>query len=87
MFFPLFCYYLGRNIGRARGASEMSERVGLEMFDSVEEVQDRLYESRQRIPSQAEVERSIIALAKTSAGKPNAEVFDVMVEEVRDSAE
>ncbi len=80
LFFALFCYYLGRAAGRARGRSEVSELIGLDMFGSVEEAQDRLYESRQRHATRGEVEQSIIALS--AAAKDGAEaVPDVAVEE------
>jgi hypothetical protein len=83
LFFSLFCYYLGRETGRSRGRKEMSDRVGLEMFDNAEEAADRLYESRQRLATRAEVEQSITAMAKANK-QPSAattpEILDVMVE-------
>ncbi len=88
LFFSLFCYYMGRGAGRARGRSEISDRVGLDLFDSVEEAADRLYESRQRFATRGEVEKSIVSLAAAaksgSAADVDAatEVLDVAVEEV-----
>ena len=64
LFFSLFCYYLGKKTGFSIGRSNMSDLIGLEMFDSVEDAQDRLYESRQRLSSREEVIKSIAGLAK-----------------------
>ena len=95
LFFSLFCYYLGRNIGYERGRRELSELIGLEAFDDIEDAQDRLYESRQRYLSRDDVVLSITNMAKgrpppppkgfsEKGGKASSasDVLDVMVEEV-----
>lgn len=93
LFFSLFCYYMGRNVGFERGRREISELIGLDAFDSIEDAQDRLYESRQRYLAHDEVVLSISNMAKgrpppptrfaaESRAKGNAasDVLDVMVE-------
>ena len=95
LFFSLFCYYLGRNTGHEKGRRELSELIGLEAFDDIEDAQDRLYESRQRYVSREDVVLSITNMAKghppppakgfsEKRGKANpaSDVLDVMVEEV-----
>ena len=95
LFFPLFCYYLGKRAGDDRGRADVRELIGLEMFDSMEDAQDRLYESRLRFKRHDEVVESITALASEEDGKRsggtgvhgrknrNTEILDVTVEEIR----
>lgn len=64
LFFSLFCYYLGKKTGFSQGRSHMSDMIGLDQFDSIEEAQDRLYESRQRLPGREDVVKAIGGLAK-----------------------
>ncbi len=64
LFFPLFCFYLGRRIGHQSGARDMREQIGLDIFDNLEEAQDRLYESRLRFPSPTAVSESIMELSR-----------------------
>lgn len=70
LFFPLFCYYLGKGIGRRQGRQAVTELVGLDSFDNIEDAQDRLFESRMRFPRREEVIESIGALSK-AADKAN----------------
>ncbi len=67
LFFPLFCFYLGRRIGYRSGERDMGDKIGLEMFDNLEEAQDRLYESRLRFPSPTGVGESIVALSRQAS--------------------
>ncbi len=67
LFFPLFCYYMGRRLGSRSGEQHQRELFGLDLFDSPEEVQDRLYESRLRFPSPVSVSDSIVELSRSAS--------------------
>jgi hypothetical protein len=98
LFFPLFCYYLGKNRGTESGRRSVTELVGLDTFDSIEDAQDRLYESRLRFPTRELVSASIISLSRerNAGGDPededdiaprrrfrhDSEVLDVVVEDL-----
>lgn len=62
--FSLFCYYMGKRSGWTSGRKELSDFVGLDTPDDVEDVQDRLFESRLRFPVRSDVVASIAALAR-----------------------
>lgn len=64
VFFVAFCYYLGKRVGVNQGQRQIRELVGMDSTESVEEAQDRLFESRMRFLSRAEVVESIGTLAK-----------------------
>jgi len=62
--YALFCYYLGKRVGVFRGKKQISELVGLDTADSIEDAQDRLFESRMRLLSRSAVVESIGRMAK-----------------------
>lgn len=64
VFFAGFCYYLGKRIGRHDGQRYVRELVGMESGETVEEAQDRLFESRMRFATRSEVVDSIAEMAK-----------------------
>lgn len=88
--YVLFCYYLGRRIGRVQGRKSISDLVGLDSPNEIEDAQDRLFESRMRYPLRADVVKSIGEMAKAreaerrdedrvAAGRPpGAEDVDVV---------
>lgn len=67
LFFSGFCYYLGRNLGWKAGRRNLSELIGMETPESLEDTQDRLFESRMRFPHRGDVVKSIGELAKAEA--------------------
>jgi hypothetical protein len=64
IFFSLFCYFFGQSTGWTQGSDHMAEMMGIESPNAVEEMQDRLLESGMRLPSRAEVVKSISELAR-----------------------
>ena len=64
VFFGLFCYYLGKRVGTELGRKHISDLVGLDSPDNIEDAQDRLFESRMRYPVRADVVKSIGEMAK-----------------------
>lgn len=70
-FMALYCYSIGKRIGFFRGRTHFNDMMGIEGRESIEEIQDRLLESRMRHPSRVEVVKSIGELAKR--GKTNPE--------------
>lgn len=93
LFFSLFCYYLGKNIGMEKGRRGIADLMGLDAANSIEEAQDRLFESRMRLPGRNQVVESITtlsAVARQSTGigaviddaGGDDEIMDVAVEEL-----
>ena len=91
LFFPIFCYYQGKILGLEKGRRNVTDLIGLDDFDNMEDAQDRLYESRLRHPRRESVVQSIKDLS--AGGKPaggeggrgnsrKSEVMEVAVEEV-----
>lgn len=66
VFFSIFCYYTGKRIGAENGRRSISDLMGLGSAKSMEEAQDRLFESRLRLPSRNEVVESIAVLSSGS---------------------
>ncbi|MDR3077283.1 MAG: hypothetical protein LBV15_00790 [Planctomycetota bacterium] len=64
LFFPIFCYFLGKRTGWDAGRDHLSELLGVESRVGLEEAQDRLFESGMRFASRAEVVKSITDLVK-----------------------
>lgn len=98
LFFSLFCYYLGKNIGVEQGRRAITDLMGLGTGSSIEEAQDRLFESHMRLPGRSQVAESISAHSAAARRKngpagsgpnglrndgiENAEILDVAVEEL-----
>lgn len=88
----MFCYHLGKRVGREQGKLHIRELVGMETMETIEDAQDRLFESRMRLPSQTEVVESIGRMARAREAARRAEelqavgrepeVDDVTVESV-----
>lgn len=64
LLFSGFCYYAGKRLGWRAGRKHISELVGIDTPDRMEEVQDRLFESNMRLPARAQVVNSIGEMAK-----------------------
>lgn len=64
VFLAFFCYYLGKGVGEQRGRQQFRDLMGMDSSESIEDAQDRLFESRMRLPCRSEVVLSIGNLAK-----------------------
>ncbi|MDR0362251.1 MAG: hypothetical protein LBJ46_06145 [Planctomycetota bacterium] len=70
IFLALYCYGLGGKIGFFRGRQHFNELMGIGSSDTIEEIQDRLLESRMRHPSRTDVVKSIGDLAMSGKRDP-----------------
>lgn len=70
LIFPLFCYYFGKGLGFQRGRRGVMDLVGIDEYDGVEDAQDRLYESRLRLPAGEAVAASIARLSRGDGDAP-----------------
>ncbi len=72
LFFSGFCYHVGRSSGWRTGRRHLGDMLGMESPEHMEDTQDRLFESRLRYPSRADVVKSIGELAKAHPGEDDS---------------
>jgi hypothetical protein len=73
VFMAGYCYAIGKRVGFFRGRTHFNGLIGIESRETIEEIQDRLLESRMRHPSRVEVVKSIGELARRGKTDPGAE--------------